>query len=494
MQGASVPPAARPDDPHDTADLVRIETERKIRLVRHLICCAWPVFVYFSIHSFIQENFLLGCVTTSFTCITTILYFLTRRFTRPLQLTWVLRLFMLLLAALFLFYIIISDDHGMPLWSYTYPLVVFFGMGPREGVLWASGYWILQVLLLYGPGIVLLNGNFSEAFKMRFIVSHALVAVMAFFFESSRHQAQLAMHVNQNRFKASEKRTRKAYEELKIAQSQLVQSGKLASIGELAAGVAHELNQPLMVIRGYSQLIHRQMKKQRLEEKELSELLETIERNTKRMITIINHLRAFSRQSTAGFQTVDLNRVIEDAFLMIGEQLRLRGIHVIKNLDAAGALIHGDAHQLEQVFLNLLSNARDALSVTPTSYQRRRNNRRITITTRSISDPATVEVLVSDNGSGIPAENLEAIFDPFFTTKEVGKGTGLGLSISYGIIQKHGGRIEVKETGPDGTTFALTLPAIQVDAAAAADKGRAAAGHRTKGAATTNSITSPSDL
>jgi signal transduction histidine kinase len=462
MQGASVQPAARSDDSHDTGDLMRIETDRKIRLVRNLIWCAWPIFFYFSIHSFLQNNFIIGSVTSSFTCITTILYVFTRVFTRPLLLTWALRVFMMLLAALFLFYIIISDDHyGMTLWSYTFPLVVFFGMGPREGVIWASCYWILQLLLMYGPGGVILNGDFSAPFKLRFVVSHALVAVMAFFFETGRHQAQLAMHVNQSRFKASENRTRKAYEELKIAQSQLVQSGKLASIGELAAGVAHELNQPLMVIRGYSQLIHRQMKSQRLKEKELYELLETIERNTKRMIIIINHLRAFSRQSTAGFQTMDLNRVIEDAFLMIGEQLRLRGIHVVKHLDTAGAFIQGDAHQLEQVFLNLLSNARDALSVSPTGYKRRRSDRRITITTRRISDPARVEVMVSDNGYGIPAKNLEAIFDPFFTTKEVGKGTGLGLSISYGIIQKHGGRIEVKETGSDGTTFALTLPALQ---------------------------------
>jgi signal transduction histidine kinase len=465
MQGAPVQPVARPDDSHDTGDLMRIETERKIRLVRNLIWCAWPVFFSFSIHSFLQGTFLLGCATTSFTCIVTILYLFTHRFTRPLQLTWALRVFMLLLALLFLFYIIISDEHyGMTLWSYTFPLVVFFCMGPREGAIWAACYWILQLLLLYGPGVVLLNGDFSAPFKLRFVVSHALVAVMAFFFETGRHQAQLAMHVIQSRFKASEKRTRQAYEELKIAQSQLVQSGKLASIGELAAGVAHELNQPLMVIRGYSQLIHRQMKSQRLEEKELAELLETIDRNTKRMIIIINHLRAFSRQSSTGFQAVDLNRVIEDAFLMIGEQLRLRGIHVTKHLDAAGTFVQGDAHQLEQVFLNLLSNARDALSVTPTGYQRRRSNRRIAITTRSTGDPARVEVLVSDNGDGIPAQNLEAIFDPFFTTKEVGKGTGLGLSISYGIIQKHGGRIEVKETGPEGTTFVLTLPTMQAGA------------------------------
>lgn len=486
MQGASVQPATQPNDPHDNADLERIETERKLRLVRNLIWCAGPVFFYFSIHCFFQRDYLLASVTTSFTCIIVALYGLTRYLTNFRRLTWALRVFMLLLAALFLFYIIIKDEHyGMTLWSYTYPLVAFFALGLREGAIWASCYWILQVSLLYGPGVIFLNGDFSAAFKMRFVFSHALVAVMAFFFESGRHQAQIAMHFNQSRFQSSEKRTRQAYEELKVAQSQLVQSGKLASIGELAAGVAHELNQPLMVIRGFSQLIHRQMKNQRLEEKELVELLETIDRNTKRMITIINHLRTFSRQSTASFQPVDLNRVIEDAFLMIGEQLRLKGIHVTKNFDATRVFIQGDAHQLEQVFLNLLTNARDALEVTSTNHRRRQSNHRITITTRSLSESAMVEVLVQDNGSGIPAGNLGAIFDPFFTTKEVGKGTGLGLSISYGIIQKHGGRIEVKETGPGGTTFALTLPAIQTGAAAPAgnpppDAGKPAGGSEKK--------------
>jgi signal transduction histidine kinase len=471
MQDVSTQPTRPSGDPPgntlDTADLERIETERKIRLIRNLIWCVWPVSIYFGINSLVHESFLLGCVTIGFTCIITMLYFLIGRLVRPLQLVWVLRVFMLLLALLFLFYILVSDgNYGIPLWSYTFPLVVFFALGPHEGAMWSSCFWILLVLLLYGPDLVLPNANFSAPFKLRFVVSHALVAVMALFFESGRFRAQLAMYVNQSRLKASEQRTRQAYEELKVAQSQLVQSGKLASIGELAAGVAHELNQPLMVVRGYSQLIHRQMIHQRLQKKELAELLETIERNTKRMITIINHLRTFSRQSTAGFQPVDLNRVIEETFLMIGEQLRLKGIHVTKNLDATGAVIHGDSHQLEQVFLNLLTNARDALSGSPNQFQRRRSNRRITITTRFKGDPAMIEVLVSDNGNGIPAENLEAIFDPFFTTKEVGKGTGLGLSISYGIIQKHGGRIEARKTGPDGTTFALILPALQDSTAA----------------------------
>lgn len=470
MQYALVPTTVSANPPHDNADLAQIENERKLRLVRHLIYCSWPVFMFFSVHCFLENQFVVGWVTFSYTCLTTLLFAYIRLGLFPRHFIWVLRIFMILFAALFLFYIVISKEHfGMTLWSYTFPLVVFFCMGPREGVMWATGYWLTQTLLLYGPDIGILNADFSSAFKMRFVISHLLVAVMAFFFESGRYKAQIAMHLNQNRFKASERRTRQAYEELKVAQSQLVQSGKLASIGELAAGVAHELNQPLMVIRGYSQLIHRQMKQKRLEQSELVELLETIERNTKRMIVIINHLRAFSRQSIASFQTVDLNRVIEDAFLMIGEQLRLRGIAVVKDFDPSGALVQGDAHQLEQVFLNLIANARDALSVTPTSHHHRRRNRSITISTRRMENPASVKVLISDNGSGIPAKNLDAIFDPFFTTKEVGKGTGLGLSISYGIVQKHHGRIEVQKTGPDGTTFALTLPAGQPCSADPAD-------------------------
>lgn len=265
----------------------------------------------------------------------------------------------------------------------------------------------------------------------------------------------------------------KAYEDLRSTQAQLVQSGKLSSIGELASGVAHELNQPLMVIRGNSQLIQRKLQKNELNGEELSEHTESIIRNTKRMMNIINHLRTFSRQSQKTFSPVDINRIIEDSFLMVGEQLRIRDIDVKWHLKSKLPMINGDANQLEQVFLNLVTNARDAIS---SKVECGMENADLTSDGRDVAFKGKleiitrsgekdhpqakdfVEILLRDNGGGIPADTVDKIFDPFFTTKEVGKGTGLGLSISYGIIEDHGGEIHVADTGTQGTTFRVRLP------------------------------------
>ncbi|MGB5749177.1 MAG: PAS domain S-box protein [Desulfobacterales bacterium] len=258
----------------------------------------------------------------------------------------------------------------------------------------------------------------------------------------------------------AEESLKKAYKELKHTQSQLVQSGKLASIGELAAGVAHELNQPLMVIRGNAQLIQRNLSKGKLELEDMHKQMDPIERNTKRMMNIINHLRAFSRQSKAEYYALDVNNVIEESFLMVGEQLRLRNIEVKKSLDPELPKIKGDTNQLEQVFLNLITNARDAIT------EKRENEKPLNGNTESIeiisrpsdTDDSLVEILFNDTGRGIQEKDQTNIFDPFYTTKEVGKGTGLGLSISYGIIRDHNGQIEVAETGPEGTMFKVKLP------------------------------------
>ena len=258
----------------------------------------------------------------------------------------------------------------------------------------------------------------------------------------------------------AEESLKKAYQELKHTQSQLVQSGKLASIGELAAGVAHELNQPLMVIRGNAQLVQRNISKGNCQIEDMQEQIEPITRNTKRMMNIINHLRTFSRQSSAEFFPLDVNKVIEESFLMIGEQLRLRNIEVKKSLNADLPEINGDSNQLEQVFLNLITNARDAIA------EKVVNNKSKNVSVESIeiitnlseTDDNFIEVLFKDSGLGIKEEDRSNIFDPFYTTKEVGKGTGLGLSISYGIISEHNGQINIAETGPEGTVFTIKLP------------------------------------
>ena len=266
---------------------------------------------------------------------------------------------------------------------------------------------------------------------------------------------QLNQEVEQR--KQAEVALNEAYADLKQTQAQLVQSGKLTSIGELAAGVAHELNQPLMVIRGQAQMLL----KNQAADSEVFEDLSIIERNTKRVMRIIDHLRTFSRQSQSDFQPVNVNRIIEESFLLIEEQLRLSGIDVERKYLENLPTVYGDINQLEQVLLNLITNARDAIEKRRSLEKDPPDQIKDEITVETCinaTDPEWIEIYVKDTGEGVSSEVLNKIFDPFFTTKEVGKGTGLGLSISYGIIKDHKGDIEVIDTGDVGTTFCIRLP------------------------------------
>jgi len=182
-------------------------------------------------------------------------------------------------------------------------------------------------------------------------------------------------------------------------------------------------------------------------------------------MNIINHLRMFSRQSKSEFYALDVNQVIEESFLMVGEQLRVRNIELKKTLDPNLPKIKGDTNQLEQVFLNLITNARDAITE---KYEDQKPKDGTVdsieiITKTSANDANLVEIFFKDSGNGIGEEAKSSIFDPFFTTKEVGKGTGLGLSISYGIISEHNGQIEIADTGDQGTIFQVKLPIAGTD-------------------------------
>jgi PAS domain S-box-containing protein len=231
----------------------------------------------------------------------------------------------------------------------------------------------------------------------------------------------------------------------KAMEKQLIQSEKLIVIGTLAAGVAHELNQPLMVIRGYTQILLSNHQN----DPELKDSLKRIEGQTTRMMKIIQHLRDFSRGSTGMKEPLSLNQIIENAFTLLNQQLKAHNIEVIKELAQDLPQIKADANQLEQVIINLIVNARDALD--------QKGGGEIKVVSR-FKKPDKVEVLVSDTGIGIPLHIKNHIFEPFFTTKEAGKGTGLGLSISQRIIKDHGGDISVTSTEGKGTTFVLTFP------------------------------------
>ncbi len=241
-----------------------------------------------------------------------------------------------------------------------------------------------------------------------------------------------------------EERTR----DLKQTQAQLIQSGKLAAVGTLAAGVAHELNQPLMVIRGYAQEL---LADGRVASEEICEDLRRIEAQTTRMVAIINHLRDFSRQSKGNREVTDLNQVVTGALTFLAKQLKPKNIAVVQELLPALPPVWADPMQIEQVLLNLVTNARDAMEEVGTG----------TITIRTeLTAGSGVGLSVTDTGPGIPPDFQTRIFDPFFTTKEVGKGTGLGLSICHGIVEKHGGELTVESPVADGrgARFMIVLP------------------------------------
>ena len=225
-------------------------------------------------------------------------------------------------------------------------------------------------------------------------------------------------------------------------ERRLVQADKLSSVGLLAAGVAHEVNTPLAVISTYAQMLAKQVSG----DEQKSRLLEKIAKQTFRASEIVNSLLNFSRTSPTAFDEVDLNRVIQDSLVLIEHQVQKAGIKVQLDLEEQIPSIKGNSGKLQQVFLNLFLNARDAMGTGGT----------LTVRTRCQAD--TVGIDVADTGHGIQPENLNRIFDPFFTTKMIRKGTGLGLSVSYGIVLEHGGSIEVDSQPGEGARFHLSFP------------------------------------
>jgi len=225
-------------------------------------------------------------------------------------------------------------------------------------------------------------------------------------------------------------------------EQRLVQADKLSSIGLLAAGVAHEVNTPLAVISTYAQMLAKQV----ADDSQKTLILDKIAKQTFRASEIVNSLLNFSRTSSTSFGDVNLNRVVQDTLSLLEHQFHKAGIESKTDLAASLPPVYGNTDKLQQVFLNLFLNARDAM------------NGGGTLEVRTWSDGVRVRVEVADSGHGIAPENLNRIYDPFFTTKAARKGTGLGLSVTYGIIQEHGGSIEVSNRPAGGARFRMELP------------------------------------
>jgi two-component system, NtrC family, sensor kinase len=225
-------------------------------------------------------------------------------------------------------------------------------------------------------------------------------------------------------------------------EQRLVQADKLSSIGLLAAGVAHEVNTPLAVISTYAQMLAKQV----ADDSQKSVILDKIAKQTFRASEIVNSLLNFSRTSSTSFGEVKLNRVIQETLSLLEHQLQKTGIQVHTELDPELGPVHGNAGKLQQVFLNLILNARDAMGSGGA------------LEVRTWQEGARARIEVADSGTGIAPEHLHRVYDPFFTTKPARQGTGLGLAVTYGIIQEHGGSIEVTNRSGGGAQFRIELP------------------------------------
>jgi len=254
---------------------------------------------------------------------------------------------------------------------------------------------------------------------------------------------------------------RKLEAELQLNELQLIQSAKLATLGEMATGIAHELNQPLNNISLLTERIQRRLDRKVFEPEErdfCGEKLGKIQSQVERAGKIIDHLRTFGRPTAKQLASISVIDPIEGVMVFLREQLNRHGIRVEVDLAPELPRVQADEARLEQVLMNLIINARDALS------DKDGEPKEIRISARPVTltggEPG-VSVEVTDNGPGMAREVLDRIFEPFFTTKEVGKGTGLGLSISYGLVREFGGALEVRSEPGTGSTFTVRLKAAR---------------------------------
>ncbi|NIO38459.1 PAS domain S-box protein [Candidatus Bathyarchaeota archaeon] len=240
----------------------------------------------------------------------------------------------------------------------------------------------------------------------------------------------------------------------KRAEAELLRSEKLASVGQLAAGVAHEVNNPLAGILVYIKLLLKKHEQNKLQTEDTKKQLEKIGKETERCSRIIKNLLDFSRQTKVTLRPVDINKVIDATFEIIGHQISLENIRTKENLCPSLPLIQVDFDQIQQALMNIMLNAAQAMP----------DGGDLTITTSVAKDVQigdsirdAVRIDIGDTGVGIPKENLDKLFNPFFTTKEKGKGVGLGLSVVHGIIERHHGKIKIESNPVDGTTFSIYL-------------------------------------
>lgn len=240
-------------------------------------------------------------------------------------------------------------------------------------------------------------------------------------------------------------------EERQNMRLKMMQRSKLASLGEIATGIAHEINQPLTYINSFIYRLQRKLEEDTIDKDVVKDEAETSRGQIYRITNIINHLRTFGRADDMEKRQVSIETILNNTLLLMGEQMRFKNIKMKKDIKPDLPMISGSPTQLEQVFINLFQNAIDAFPEKP-------KNAEIRVGISLFKDKGSIVIEVADNGMGIEKENIDKIFEPFFTTKEVGKGTGLGLSIVYGIIREHNGTISCESEVGKGSAFTVMLP------------------------------------
>ena len=270
-------------------------------------------------------------------------------------------------------------------------------------------------------------------------------------FNRMTEQLKKAQEENQQWTRTLEERVQEKTGELERAYHRLVQSEKMASLGKLAAVVAHEINNPLAGILTYSKLVSRLVDKGLEDERRRAEAksdLQQIEGESKRCGAIVKNLLTFARQAPLVPQENDLGGIVQRCLLLVGHQCELQQVEVESQIEPKMPSIHCDSAQIQQVLLALLMNAVEAMP----------HGGRLKVEAAYNAERREAQIVVSDDGMGIPEEVLPHIFEPFFTTKAESKGVGLGLAVAFGIVQQHGGKIAVSSTPQKGTTFTVTLP------------------------------------
>jgi two-component system NtrC family sensor kinase len=288
-------------------------------------------------------------------------------------------------------------------------------------------------------------GNFDQEVRSK---SPDEIALLADSFNAMLKSLRQMKRAVEEWGRTLEEKVKQRTEELGAMQVRVAQSERLASLGMLAAGVAHEVNNPLGAILTLTALTLEDMRPDDPSRKDLEEVV----RQSARCRDIVKSLLAFSRQSKTDKELVDLNKILEETLSLVAKQAQFFNVNVIRDWDPELPAVMADQSQLQQVFMNILMNAVQAMEERGT----------ITVVTRHVASASCVELAISDTGRGIPCEQIDRIFDPFFTSKGSGDGTGLGLSIAYGIVTTHGGTISVQSEVGKGSTFTIRLPVTAV--------------------------------